>query len=259
MEQLSKKTSFINSYQFVRQTQSVGWKAAQLESVTCAELELANSGLHLHSNFGDVAAVQALQISDWISQWSCSQEQMKFSSMYVYFQEKDADDLTISSIFGSAKATQEADNVLILQDKRLTALRGKKYIQVHIHVLGNTRLSRRNGAGHPGGHYWHYYPGTLPSSQVTADEIYCCQIFKWVAETWLHDRVPGKLAPTMAVGKSHIWYLLCMPMILLYRYFVLVYMRSLLWISMMHLPIFFRVASLALHGAIKWLPPVPVT
>ena len=81
MEQLSKKTSFINSYQFViiGQTQSVGWKIVQLESVTCAEFELANSGLHIHSNFGDVAAVQALQISDWISQWSCRWEQMKFS------------------------------------------------------------------------------------------------------------------------------------------------------------------------------------
>jgi twinkle protein len=38
--------------------------------------------------------------------------------------------LTTSSIFGSAKATQEADNVLIIQDKRLTSLRGKKYLQV---------------------------------------------------------------------------------------------------------------------------------
>lgn len=44
--------------------------------------------------------------------------------------EKDADDLTTSSIFGGAKATQEADNVLIIQDKRLTSVRGKKYLQV---------------------------------------------------------------------------------------------------------------------------------
>ena len=44
--------------------------------------------------------------------------------------EKDSDDLTTSSIFGGAKATQEADNVLIIQDKRLTAVRGKKYLQV---------------------------------------------------------------------------------------------------------------------------------
>lgn len=44
--------------------------------------------------------------------------------------EKDSDDLTTSSIFGGAKATQEADNVLIIQDKRLTSVRGKKYLQV---------------------------------------------------------------------------------------------------------------------------------
>lgn len=44
--------------------------------------------------------------------------------------EKDTDDLTTSSIFGGAKATQEADNVLIIQDKRLTSVRGKKFLQV---------------------------------------------------------------------------------------------------------------------------------
>lgn len=48
-----------------------------------------------------------------------------------FFKERDAEDLTTSSIFGSAKATQEADNVLIIQDKRLTAIRGKKYLQVN--------------------------------------------------------------------------------------------------------------------------------
>lgn len=45
-------------------------------------------------------------------------------------QEKDVDDLSTNSIFGSAKASQEADNVLIIQDKRLTAVRGKKYLQI---------------------------------------------------------------------------------------------------------------------------------
>ncbi|CAG0890142.1 unnamed protein product [Darwinula stevensoni] len=44
--------------------------------------------------------------------------------------EGDMDELTTSSIFGGAKASQEADNVLILQDRRLSSLRGKKYIQV---------------------------------------------------------------------------------------------------------------------------------
>lgn len=46
--------------------------------------------------------------------------------------ERDDEDLTTSSIFGGAKATQEADNVLIIQDKRLVSVRGKKYLQVGI-------------------------------------------------------------------------------------------------------------------------------
>ncbi|XP_011877477.1 PREDICTED: twinkle protein, mitochondrial [Vollenhovia emeryi] len=40
------------------------------------------------------------------------------------------EELTTLSIFGSAKASQEADNVLIIQDKRLTNIKGKKYLQV---------------------------------------------------------------------------------------------------------------------------------
>ncbi|XP_033646064.1 twinkle protein, mitochondrial-like [Asterias rubens] len=44
--------------------------------------------------------------------------------------ENASEELQTASIFGSAKASQEADNVLILQDQRLTALRGRKYIQV---------------------------------------------------------------------------------------------------------------------------------
>ncbi|KAJ8964650.1 hypothetical protein NQ317_012320 [Molorchus minor] len=44
--------------------------------------------------------------------------------------ERDDEDLTTSSIFGGAKASQEADNILIIQDKRLTSVRGKKYLQV---------------------------------------------------------------------------------------------------------------------------------
>ncbi|BFZ19127.1 hypothetical protein BsWGS_22166 [Bradybaena similaris] len=44
--------------------------------------------------------------------------------------EKESEDLTTASVFGTAKATQEADNVLILQDKRLTSVRGRKYLQV---------------------------------------------------------------------------------------------------------------------------------
>ncbi|KAL3287920.1 hypothetical protein HHI36_002376 [Cryptolaemus montrouzieri] len=40
------------------------------------------------------------------------------------------EELTTSSIFGGAKASQEADNVLLIQDKRLTGPRGKKYLQI---------------------------------------------------------------------------------------------------------------------------------
>ncbi|KAG5308048.1 PEO1 protein, partial [Acromyrmex insinuator] len=40
------------------------------------------------------------------------------------------EELTTLSIFGSAKASQEADNILIIQDKRLTSIKGKKYLQV---------------------------------------------------------------------------------------------------------------------------------
>ncbi|KAK0180698.1 hypothetical protein PV327_003055 [Microctonus hyperodae] len=44
--------------------------------------------------------------------------------------ERAEDDLTTASIFGGAKASQEADNILIIQDKRLTSIRGKKYLQI---------------------------------------------------------------------------------------------------------------------------------
>ncbi|KAG8135700.1 hypothetical protein E2320_008706 [Naja naja] len=39
-------------------------------------------------------------------------------------------ELQTSSIFGSAKASQEADNVLILQDRKLTTGPGRRYLQV---------------------------------------------------------------------------------------------------------------------------------
>ncbi|CAH1972779.1 unnamed protein product [Acanthoscelides obtectus] len=44
--------------------------------------------------------------------------------------EREDEDLTTSSIFGGAKASQEADNVLIIQDRRLISTKGKKYLQV---------------------------------------------------------------------------------------------------------------------------------
>jgi len=60
------------------------------------------------------------------------------------------DELSASSIFGGAKASQEADNILILQESKRTSPSDlsirRKYIQVH---LVNTRQSliyeKKNG------------------------------------------------------------------------------------------------------------------
>jgi len=46
--------------------------------------------------------------------------------------EKDVEQLSISSIFGTAKATQEADNILMIQHKTMESLQIKKYLQVKI-------------------------------------------------------------------------------------------------------------------------------
>ncbi|CAL1680357.1 unnamed protein product [Lasius platythorax] len=51
-------------------------------------------------------------------------------TLVIHPRKEREEELTTLSIFGSAKASQEADNVLIIQDKRLTSLRGKKYLQV---------------------------------------------------------------------------------------------------------------------------------
>lgn len=51
--------------------------------------------------------------------------------MVIHPRKEKDDELTTLSIFGSAKASQEADNVLIIQDKRI-AIKGKKYLQVYI-------------------------------------------------------------------------------------------------------------------------------
>ncbi|XP_076286895.1 mitochondrial DNA helicase isoform X2 [Lasioglossum baleicum] len=49
--------------------------------------------------------------------------------------ERNEEELTTSSIFGSAKASQEADNVLIIQDKRLNSIRGKKWQRIDTAVI----------------------------------------------------------------------------------------------------------------------------
>ena len=50
--------------------------------------------------------------------------------MVIHPRKERDEELTALSIFGSAKASQEADNILIIQDKRLTSIKGKKYLQV---------------------------------------------------------------------------------------------------------------------------------
>lgn len=44
--------------------------------------------------------------------------------------EKDSELLTVNSIFGGVKASQEADNILIIQQKALQSLKLKKFLQV---------------------------------------------------------------------------------------------------------------------------------
>lgn len=53
--------------------------------------------------------------------------------MHFYVKEGDEEELSVSSIFGSAKASQESDNLLIIQQKKLaTATNGHvKYLQVN--------------------------------------------------------------------------------------------------------------------------------
>jgi hypothetical protein len=53
--------------------------------------------------------------------------------MIDVFEEESDEPLKISSIFGSAKATQEADNIIIIQDQKLKKEEktySNKYIQV---------------------------------------------------------------------------------------------------------------------------------
>lgn len=49
--------------------------------------------------------------------------------------ERAEEELTTASIFGGAKASQEADNILLIQDKRLNSVKGKKYLQVIIIII----------------------------------------------------------------------------------------------------------------------------
>ncbi|XP_037758386.1 twinkle protein, mitochondrial-like [Chelonia mydas] len=52
-------------------------------------------------------------------------------SLVIHPRKEDEErELQTASIFGSAKASQEADNVLILQDRKLVTGPGKRYLQV---------------------------------------------------------------------------------------------------------------------------------
>ncbi|XP_033748522.1 twinkle protein, mitochondrial-like [Pecten maximus] len=51
-------------------------------------------------------------------------------TVVIHPRKEKEEELSTASVFGSAKATQEADNILILQDRRKTNPRAGKYIQV---------------------------------------------------------------------------------------------------------------------------------
>jgi hypothetical protein len=53
---------------------------------------------------------------------------------------KENEQLTVNSVFGSAKATQESDNVLIIQQKFNQNLELKKFLQV-IYLLRSVNSS----------------------------------------------------------------------------------------------------------------------
>ena len=64
----------------------------------------------------------------------------------------------------------------------------------------NMILRYVNRVCHSSGDYWDYHTGNLSfktihcnsfEDQAPVDEIYGCPIFKWVAVTWIHGRVPG--------------------------------------------------------------------
>ncbi|KYQ48786.1 Twinkle protein, mitochondrial [Trachymyrmex zeteki] len=64
------------------------------------------------------------QFRNFATQYNCH------VTLVIHPRKERDEELTALSIFGSAKASQEADNVLIIQDKRLTSIKGKKYLQV---------------------------------------------------------------------------------------------------------------------------------
>ncbi len=52
-------------------------------------------------------------------------------SFSFVLQEEDDGELSVSSIFGSAKASQESDNILIIQQRKLSSAT-IKYLQVNL-------------------------------------------------------------------------------------------------------------------------------
>ena len=51
-------------------------------------------------------------------------------TLVIHPRKEDGDKLTTNSIFGGGKATQEADNVLLLQEEEINPKLKRKYIQI---------------------------------------------------------------------------------------------------------------------------------
>ena len=55
-------------------------------------------------------------------------------TLVIHPRKEDEEILTANSIFGGAKATQEADNVILLQEEEINPKLKRKYIQVPLKV-----------------------------------------------------------------------------------------------------------------------------
>ena len=79
------------------------------------------------------------------------------------------------------------DGSMLIRQHTIIWTNDDKYQRCQYLIIGECRIR----VCHPRGSYLDYYPGTLSLIQVT-DIIYAPLIFNWVAEIWLHDKVPGE-------------------------------------------------------------------
>ena len=85
------------------------------------------------------------------------------------------------------------DGLLVVQDCSNSIANALELLQScttpSIYGWQDTEENIANRACCPGGHYWDYYPGTptLMSRHYSFNIIHRRPIFKWVAETSLHD------------------------------------------------------------------------